>query len=333
MFSVSGPLPLEALLVFSLLALLCGRVIGKAYGWLPGLTLAYTILSALRIFQVSESPWVGQTDLWKTSFSLSAASTLVALALILLGTHAFRRGTWLTIFQSLAIVNAFWILIEWPFHEPQGMLFNASMSGCLNAAIFPLFWSKKKAPLVSALLIPLSIVACHQSQPLALLFIPIGLYCIRRKEWDSLLIAAAVSLALGYFLCGDALFHSSGRLQVWADIYRFWIGADSKLLGLGLGSFYYLGPLLTVQKYHLGFLWAHNDWLQILFEQGIVGLVLAVATFQRALVLIYRREALFSSLFVFGCFMIANFPLHNPISALFGAVLIRLAFSETSPKV
>jgi O-antigen ligase len=137
----------------------------------------------------------------------------------------------------------------------------------------------------------------------------------------------AASLAVGFLMRGHHLFEERGRLDVWfnsmgyiEDRSNFWTGA-------GLGSFWVLGPSLNPGGQEI-FTWMHSDWLQTLFEQGILGFLSVAILYVHALVRAKRNEALFVSLAGLGAFAIANMPLRFPLAGLYGAVLIQWAMAE-----
>lgn len=101
------------------------------------------------------------------------------------------------------------------------------------------------------------------------------------------------------------------------------------VFGWGAGNFKYFGP--TIQdmydfmvdrnqdltiisgKY---WLWAHNDWLQVLFEFGIIGLLLALATTWSFAKLSFDRPLLFGALAAFCGVSLGNYGLHIALTSL-----------------
>lgn len=281
------------------------------YGLPSGVLFGWTAFSALRIFAAPTSPYAGEEPIWNASFSLAAASSLAFIWIVL----SVAEKIQLKLFKFVAIVNTLLLFMN------EGLLANNSMSGCLSACLIPF---SPIAGTVGALI-------ARQSQPVALLFIVLGLRLIRRRRFFKLAVAIAASVVVGSLLSRHALFDPHGREQVWADAWSFFCAHDNPFLGAGLGAFYYIGPWLTVEKYHMGFVWLHSDWFQILFEEGIVGVIAAFIVFTQALYKSRRNEKLFAALFAYGAFGIANFPLHNPITALLGATLFVAALAK-APK-
>jgi O-antigen ligase len=72
----------------------------------------------------------------------------------------------------------------------------------------------------------------------------------------------------------------------------------------------------------------HNDWLQIYFEAGVIGFALAVNVFIEAVRLSYRDVRWQTMIIGYGVAMCTNFPLHSPILALTGFMLLGGAYME-----
>ncbi len=60
----------------------------------------------------------------------------------------------------------------------------------------------------------------------------------------------------------------TGRLGVWSDTVQAWL--DTPFAGVGLGSFDQAFPTLVDGPYLFHFAHAHNDWLQLLYEGGLL---------------------------------------------------------------
>lgn len=155
--------------------------------------------------------------------------------------------------------------------------------------------------------------------PAALLTIPALVLSTSRASW----LAVAVGLILGthgllrYSLLAAAL--ATGLLLYWAGhsdsaslVQRLfmWGGAASDLRWFGNGSYEAIYPMF--REPHL-----HNDWLQLVYELGIIGLVPVAVVLAAAT----RSEAVpfVAALVVIGSF---GFPLQMPAAAWFAAFVI-----------
>lgn len=136
-----------------------------------------------------------------------------------------------------------------------------------------------------------------------------------------LLFAALAALGL-YFLDSvkpDAVFSLDTRWTAWSMFVKFWESHFSIWFGSGLGTFKLWGPATQFENHwheQSLWLWAHNDWLQVLLELGVIGLVLASLTYVYVLVKSYDRPFLFGGLVALGVVMAGNYPLHQATFAL-----------------
>jgi hypothetical protein len=121
----------------------------------------------------------------------------------------------------------------------------------------------------------------------------------------AVLLAAGAAVVFAAYATGHGLDLPSlaQRIYMWQD-------AAASLRWFGDGSYELLFP--TFREPHL-----HNDWLQLVYELGIAGLiplaaVLAAATRQQAALFV-------AALFIIACF---GFPLQMPATAWFAAFVI-----------
>lgn len=189
----------------------------------------------------------------------------------------------------------------------------------------------------------------------------------------SILLSGALLGALGY--CGrfvDSQWYGSittglqniDRLKHWEVFFQWWVDHAALLFGTGVGTFRHLGPV--IQKAHeielmpcilsgtypnlietcQHWQWAHSDWLQILFENGIIGLLSA---FLFLVVCLYRtfqaqRFDIFAALVAYTTAAAGNYPGHLAEYATLGMLLFTIAmklnpstqseeFSHVSKKV
>lgn len=142
---------------------------------------------------------------------------------------------------------------------------------------------------------------------------------------------------------GDA----AGRLLVWKDTLGL-IG-DFPLFGSGLGTFKWVFPLYKdSMELPVVYNYAHNDYLQLMAETGIIGFALLMGALASALLLAFRRILAFDAEpgslrlnVALGCLAgivsillhsFADFNLHIPANGLMFAFLMGLLFASISTR-
>lgn len=278
-----------------------------------------------------------------------------ALFLLLVSCFVFCRLAWVRVVASALVVCSFInALIIWVgFFEGYEaywrigfMANNGSMDACLIATLFPFLSYRRhnwKTP-----------------WPLAWLMVPVGAILLTQSSMGIATLAVAVSAMLvaewyqgmshrqmyappvigGFLAICSALFYVSwnewvdttARSLIWKASMRFWEANANHWFGMGQGTATVLLPIIQkgegVPFYHGVFVWMHSDFLQLLFEQGVVGLSLGILAALHALWRSFKSPHVFGAVaaFVFSC--VANLPAHWPITALVGLTVVTLAFRE-----
>lgn len=236
------------------------------------------------------------------------------------------------LFLSLTILHiatALSILID-PNHF--GLTGNGSMSACLVAITLP-FLLLQKATVNRAIFIVMALTAVlitRASVPLGVLVTVLFTACFRNKrDIPVLLMGVIAALAIGVYSIGGDLFDSNGRFETWKNVFHWWNNSGHRLGGFGVGSGLKLMPVLGISDGLTRFnIWAHNDWLQVLFEQGILGLSSLFLLAMGALVRAYGRPLIFSSVCGFIVCSLFNFPAHLPLTAFVGIALLWLTHAK-----
>lgn len=319
----NDPIGLSDLIVWVFVTGVFSVWIYRRFTLTPALVFAFVVLSALRIFQNSFNG-VPPSELIRL-FDLTAESALLSFLLTLFAIQSFSKEFWMAFFKLFALLNALVIIgdkILHPHTEVWGLLFNASMSGCLNACVFPFFPRREKW---LKILILISIITTGRSMPIAVLCAVIASGLFLQRKWKSVFALIPIGIITGFILKGHAFLDTRGRSDIWNLTFHYFKDNVSHIYGMGLGSFYVVGLYLS-RSLPSTFTWLHSDWAQILFEMGAIGLFLVILLYVDALWRSRRAYALFSSLVGYGVFATANMPLRYPLAGLFGAFLIRMAF-------
>jgi hypothetical protein len=140
---------------------------------------------------------------------------------------------------------------------------------------------------------------------------------------------------VGAKMQGQYLLNGSGRYEVWKMSLNFLFNEANPWLGLGSGTFTMFGPALQMREAvqnniqgFPGFFWMHNDWLQVLFETGIIGVGFCVLIFLKALWDSKKNAELFACILTYGAISITQMPIRWFIFSLLGAYLVRATISD-----
>lgn len=164
--------------------------------------------------------------------------------------------------------------------------------------------------------------------------------CVIKKYWRAIGIIFTLA-GCAYPFVAPRLFMTNMRYDIWPIWLQWWYGSWSgvywtpghfnPLFGSGGGTARYWGPYVQIKegfKTNTLLLFAHNDWLQILLEHGLVGLVLGAWVFGMALKRVWGRPILFGRLVCFGICAFGNYPLRVAPTALLALWLFGEAYNE-----
>jgi len=163
------------------------------------------------------------------------------------------------------------------------------------------------------------------------LAIGVGAFLVMRIHWAWFLAPATGLLILGYVRDVTGFFDDSGRMGPWKLFMSKWWESANIWTGTGTGTFQWLGPAIQNKETDL-FIFMHNEYLQVIFEQGFLGLALA-----GIITVVCLRKAL-SSPWLFACCLSTmfvaffQFPLRFVLSQVFVLLLIRLCLDDESRK-
>lgn len=157
-------------------------------------------------------------------------------------------------------------------------------------------------------------------------------FSIRPKLFPWIVGLFLIASPLVVFLKPSVLDHIS-RFNAWPMFFEYWQDTANNFLGWGAGSFSFYGPKTQLVYDFMierngdsvtgrWWTWAHNDWLQILFELGIIGFALSVLAYLKLLKMSWRRPALFGAAISFGAIMFGNYPWHAAPTSILGLWLI-----------
>jgi len=149
-----------------------------------------------------------------------------------------------------------------------------------------------------------------------------------KKYWFSTLPL----VLLAFFITrkyAPTFFTPSDRFTIWQYSMSFWEANSSKLFGEGIGAYSQIGPVLgEANKVHT-YMWMHNDWLQVMFDTGFIGIGLSLALFFASLWKTRREPILLGQVLSFGVMMMFYSPLRLIIGQALLCVLLKQIWSKT----
>lgn len=167
----------------------------------------------------------------------------------------------------------------------------------------------------------------------AVLFSKLFQHAIKAKRFAYLVALLVVPLFLfgaGYLHEGHEFVSSSGRMDLWEHLMPIWYQKADIWTGAGVAIIYSWAPLIQKAfdpRARNFFIWLHSDWLQLLVEEGVIGLASYLLLYFVCLKRAFKSNYLFAALVGFGVCAGANYPMRLPIHAFFGASIVVMCLS------
>lgn len=263
--------------------------------------------------------------------------------------------------SGLCITNSIVFLTQYLFFSPveyYGFFGNSSMNGCLIAMTYPFLNQKpesitysdkqikevfKKHKLeflfdLSCVAIPIIAILLHkQSMPVIALFFSLSYLTIKNIILEKQLVFFAFILVCfigsAAWLIPD-FFNSTGRFRMNDLTFNWFLKYVNPIIGVGNGTSILFIPFIQQEsgdKSPYSFGWLHNDFLQVLFEQGIFGFLFAFLLAAFCLFKSYKKSSyIFNAACIYILVSIFNYPAHTPVHAFIGAFLVaKITLKET----
>ena len=328
-------------ILLAIIGVLFSQWVGRKVHWSVAPVLLSTTLGALWVFAWRDNRFVGYALVDKISISKSATYALVATLMFVFGFLAAKVRTIRVLGFALgvvcfvgSVVTLFSALDAQRFRG--GFFGNPSMNGCLLAITLPFAFDFFKRWYLKALvLVPIlaAIILVRASVPIVTLGVVSLAWLYIKGFRKACAIGLLVCLCVGYAIEGASFASTNGRWEIWEMGLKYWWANANPWFGVGTGvtTVYlpYLQNTLGVQRGNW-FMWFHNDWLQILFEQGIVGFSAVLVMFLCALKRAIHNHLIGPALLGYGVCALGNYPLHLPVHAFVGAYLVAAAFMPNS---
>lgn len=333
----------------------------KRSDWTGALLLGWALYSATRVFAEP----ISQFGQFATKIDASSAYSFAALIVIVLGAMLIPSPKqMMRNLAFAALVNAVVILWQRAHGQVMASAMdNSALDGTFIALCFPLtirealiYWRchksmpplRKEVELVQMfwmglwVLLPLlAVIACLATTPVLMISAGAGVfltaYVWNRREKMGWPVVLVVLGAVAVFLQASGLYQGgfghfiddSGRYTQWDLFLKFFFEKANLWTGTGMGTFERLGPMIqhsSAEARRNGFfIWAHNDWLQILFEMGFIGLGLSALFLAKLSARSFPTPWKMATLASFAVAMLFQMPMHHFLTAFYGLLFVRVA--------
>lgn len=311
------------ILHFALTAFVC-LGLAKNTHWSVGLFALVLLASGIH---------AGEWQMVATSVNASMLGlALVMLFFSILGDRSIIFELGFVVCMMSSVYTLYW-------QNKLGFVANESMNGCLIALTWPLALARNSVYLAGKKELPLviTLVSLHawaavfysgEATPIMMLTAMVFAEFYAKKKY-SWMAVALVPLGIGYLMQGDQLTAPRGRIDYWRNILGWWVDSGKILFGNGSGTGQIIFPTQGIIEHKPKWVfWAHSDYVQLLFENGVIGLaafgVLLYFLLKRSL----SRPLLFSAVVGYAVCMIFNSPSHHALHAFFGASLVWLVYQR-----
>jgi hypothetical protein len=334
----------------------------KKVNALPLITFVYVIWTAIYNFSWIENQYVGNNIDIQFALKFHAADgvmrfALVALAAVMLLDY---KKTVLYTLAVLNILDSSFVVAQWIYGNDYlwrgGFWGNGTANGSIIGFTYPLILMlpiKNIYLKVFCLVVPIVAIFCSMTSiPVGVIMLSTATYfffTIKGAKAKSILTISCILFFMGIgYILGEKgklpngttnpkeFFSSSDRFSFWKITLDAFQHSKYKAIGNGGGTFILFGPLIQLKnKYKAGVdsngkvhgefhLYAHNDFIEVLFENGYIGLVLGVLSSLLALIMgVIRKQYILVACFTsyLGCAFF-NFPMQYPVSAFIGCFFL-----------
>lgn len=260
------------------LMLVCGGFIHTFWGGTKSIwgqfLLFYVMIQCIYLIEYPKAHF----GIYTPSFQGTAAQALIEVILIPF-TALYFHDAIKKLIPFLALFATVCVWLEWP-----GLLHAGSFNMALAAFCIPMIPEALESLGVVAIaspiligLIGLTAITHHGSTALFIIGAQLFILVIKKKlDWRWFLYAGLAGILLAVLLKTHPFSTSQERVDHWIEYLKFWRQNWTRMIfGSGPGSFIWYS--IMNHPYQTGFfLQMHNEFLQILWESGVVGFGIAV---------------------------------------------------------
>lgn len=277
--------------------------------------------------------WFGFNP-WFTSSGLSAGvvfklvlsvkenwillAALPSLILLISDRNCAQLFRWLFIFFA---VDAVYII----FGSGRGLMdagnFDAAVMACVVPALFTMIDKKSYTDWLGIILLCIPIIFIKGESSKACLLIWAAAYYFSQGRWKIWVPIVAAGIA-ALVLIPEAS-NLSNRELLWSGAIKWLYGSDRLWSGVGLGGTSAILPLFKSMPYRAYLM--HNDYVQILFDTGVLGLLFFLAVVLKTLWGLRRIPNMFASAVAFSALMLTYHPTHFIVPAIYLLIIVRIS--------
>ncbi len=341
----------QELYAFIIVSLIISFLISKRFSWILGLNISWILCVGFYYFKMPKFYFGIFADLAQVMFPSVIADALLWLVC------AVIIGLWL-LADNKKLRNLldscewlFWIdicvmigrrLWDKEFHRYLGAMDNEAMDGTLLLLLYILSCVRNSRPWFVHILFGIFIFLTDSTTAicgLGLIWITYFIMEYRIKLWLKIVGASGILCGImgtGIYLLGNHEFwNSNGRTYIWKKTFDYWWKQGNHYFGLGPGSFALYGPGISLQNRQPNtiqtvFIWMHNEYLQVLFELGIIGLVLFLLLHIQMLYMSYKTKLswLFISVITFSFIELTQMNYRHAPTSLIGVLILVLVLEK-----
>lgn len=225
---------------------------------------------------------------------------------------------------GFAIVDAIFLMIT-----KRGIIeantFDATIIACLIPICLSRFskWYILVFKMVALILIIAAAIVI-KSRTAGLVIGTIGLiyffYYFKNMYLKILVALSTIFCAISYY----PKLHEDPRIEMWQNMLTWWYQRTNIWIGTGPGGLEWIGLFIEPPKVfaQYRFVLMHNDWLQTMFETGIIGLILLVILYFYVAWKLRKRIDKLSAWFGIGAGMCFYYPMHATVIQIYGLLLM-----------
>lgn len=349
-YNSGDPFLLKWFIVISVGIIVYGYRLAIKYHWLPALLFAFVGINAAYNFEFPNNIYNQFGNIQRSIVNGLSAKAFVALFItILIADFTPKKKNFLNLFLLLQVCNVAFTLYQWlsGLRGPKlgGFYDNISLNGGMIALSLPIIFSlhKIKKP-VTLLYVTAALIAnflTGSSIAIGLVVVAILSYSLSsRKAMFRALLISVLLFSVGHFIDKDNFFNDSHRFNIYKIQFDFFnedkqclpecYDMPNRVFGYGQGCYpvwsiiAQLKHSLLIKRGERGELvvFLHNDWLQMLLENGYIGIFLSLLLYIMLSYMSFGNKLTFSLLQTYAAFMVFHYPAHYPVHAIFGVWLI-----------